>query len=184
MRIGDIRSKNSEVVSKSGEAISSVKKKDKTVRHRAISVSQRNISPFLWPPHYKSMGKKSTLLYLLWHKLIWVESYRLGQLWTILVKICIAYPSKGHLRSPNVTNSHLPITFDQKEAETWDWCHYVRLGQANRLICNMTHFGHHVTLAWLDLRSNLYLDFSRSFYIWFDAPLRCKHDGIKIAAVP
>ena len=32
-------------------------------------------------------------------------------------KICIAYPSKGHLRSPEVTNSHLPITFDQKEVE-------------------------------------------------------------------
>ena len=61
-------------------------------------------------------------------------------------KNCITYPSKGHLRSPEVTNRHLPITFDQKEIETWDWCQYVRLGQANRLICNMTHFGHHVTL--------------------------------------
>ena len=50
-------------------------------------------------------------------------------------------------RSFEVTNRHLPITFDQKEIETWDWCQYVRLGQANRQICNMTHFGHHVTLA-------------------------------------
>ena len=56
-------------------------------------------------------------------------------------------PSKGHLRSPEVTNSHLRITFDQKEIETWDWCQYVRLGQANRVICIMTHFGHRVTLA-------------------------------------
>ena len=31
---------------------------------------------------------------------------------------------------------------------------------------NMTHFGHHVTLAWLDLRSNFDLDLSKSFYIW------------------
>ena len=46
MRIGDIRSKNSEVMSKSGEAIISVKKKDKTVRQRAISMSQRNIPLF------------------------------------------------------------------------------------------------------------------------------------------
>ena len=38
-----IRSKNSKVVSKSGEAIISVKQKDKTVRHRAMSVSQSNI---------------------------------------------------------------------------------------------------------------------------------------------
>ena len=95
----------------------------------------------------------------------------------------IAYPSKGHLRSPEVTNRHLPITFDQKEVETWHWCQYVRLRQANRLICNMTHFGHHVTLAGLDLRSNFDLDLSRSSYIWFDAPQRSKHDGVKIVAL-
>ena len=88
-----------------------------------------------------------------------MESYIIGQLRTIQVKICIAYPSKGHLRSPEVTNRHLPITFDQKEIETWDWCQYVRLGQANRLICNMTHFGLHVTLDGLDLRSNFDLTF-------------------------
>ena len=80
------------------------------------------VMSFLRPPHYKSMGKKSTLLYLLWRKRFWVESYRIGQLWTIRVKNCITYPSKGHLRSPEVTNRHLPITFDQKEIETWDWC--------------------------------------------------------------
>ena len=128
------------------------------------------VRSFLRPPHYKSMDKKSTLLYLLWRKRFWVESYRIQHLWTIRVKNCITYPSKGHLRSSEVTNRHLPITFDQKEIETWDWCQYVRLGQANRLICNMTHFGHHVTLAWLDLRSNFDLDLSKSFYILFDAP--------------
>ena len=53
------------------------------------------VRSFLRPPHYKSMGKKLTLLYLLWRKPIWVESYRIGQLWTIWLKICIAYPSKG-----------------------------------------------------------------------------------------
>ena len=99
------------------------------------------------PITYKSMGKKSTPLYLHWPKHIRVESYRIGQVWTIRVKICIAYPSKGHLRSPEVTNRHLPITFDQKKTEAWDWCQYVRLGQANPMICNMAHLGHHVTLA-------------------------------------
>ena len=128
------------------------------------------VRSFLRPPHYKSMGKNFTPLYLFWRKPIWVESYRIGQLWTIPVQICIAYPSKGHLRSPEVTNRHLPITFDQKEIETWDWCPYVRPGQANPMICNMTHFGHHVTLARLDLRSNFDLDLPKSFYIWFDAP--------------
>ena len=117
-----------------------------------------------------SMGKKSTPLYLLSRKPICVESHRIGQLWTIRVKICIAYPSKGHSRSPEVTNRHLPITFDQKEIETWDWCQYVCFAQVNLMICNMTHFGHHVTLASLDLRSNFDLDLSKSFYTWFDAP--------------
>ena len=41
-------------------------------------------------------------------------------------------------RSFEVTNRHLPITFDQKEIETLDWCQCVRLSQANRMICNMT----------------------------------------------
>ena len=141
------------------------------------------VRSFLRPPHYKSMGKKLTPLYLLWRKPIWVESYRIGQLWTIRAKSCIAYPSKGHLRSPEVTNRHLSITFDPKEIETWDLCQYVRLGLANRLICNMTHFGHHVTLAWLDLRSNFDLDLSKSFYIWFDAPEQDKHYGIKFVAL-
>ena len=53
-------------------------------------------------------------------------------------------------RSFEVTRGHqrnLPITFDQKEIETWDLCQYVRIGQTNRLICNMTHFRHHVTLG-------------------------------------
>ena len=129
------------------------------------------------------MGKKSTLLYLLWRKRFWVESYSMEQLWTIRVKKLHYHPSKGHLRSPEVTNRHLPITFDRKEIDTWDWCQYVRLGLANRVICNMSHFGHHVTLAWLDLRSNFNLDLSKSFYIWFDAPQRDKHDGIKFVAL-
>ena len=121
-------------------------------------------------PIISQWSKKSTPLYLLWRKHIWVESYRIGQLSTIYVKICIAYPLKRHLRSTEVTIRHLPITFDQKKIETWDWCQNVLLGQANPMICNITHFGHHVTLAWLDLRSNFDLDLLKSFYIWFDAP--------------
>ena len=75
------------------------------------------VRSFLRPPHYKSMGKKSTLLYLLWRKRFWVESYRIGQLWTIRVKNCMTYPSKGHLRSPEVTNRHLPIPFDKRDRD-------------------------------------------------------------------
>ena len=75
-------------------------------------------------------------------------------------------------RSFEVTRGHQPSfakTFWSKR-DRGDWGQYVRPGLANRLICNMTHFGHHVTLAWLDLRSNIDLDLSKSFYIWFDAP--------------
>ena len=63
------------------------------------------VRSFLRPPHYKSMGKKSTLLYLLWRKRFWVESYRIGQLWTIREKIALPTPPKviwGHPRSPTV----------------------------------------------------------------------------------
>ena len=52
------------------------------------------------------------------------------------------------------------------------------------MICNMTHFGHHVTLARLDLRSSFDLDLSKPCYIWIDAPQRDKHDGVKLVALP
>ena len=92
------------------------------------------------------MGKKSTVIFTLAQAyLSGIISYR--TVTDNLAKKLHYLPLKGHLRSPEITNRHLPITFDQKEIETWDWCQYVRLGQANRVICNMTHFGHHVTLA-------------------------------------
>ena len=58
------------------------------------------------------------------------------------------WPSKGHLRSPKVTNRFLRITFDPKEIETWEWSHCVSLIKTHRYICNMTYLGHHVTLNW------------------------------------
>ena len=79
---------------------------------------------FLRPPHYKSMGKKSSLLYLLWRKY--------GIISGLQFKKIALHPCKGHLRS-QVTNRNLPITFDQKEIETWDWC------QRSSWPCNMTH---------------------------------------------
>ena len=73
-------------------------------------------------------------------------------------------------RTFEVTRGHQPSFannfWSKGDRDVWDWCQYVRLGQANLLICNMTHFGHHVTLAWLDMRSNLDLDLLRSFYIY------------------
>ena len=55
-------------------------------------------------PIISQCAKKSTPLYLLWRKLIWVESYRIGLLGTIRVKICIAYTSKWF----EVTRVHQP----------------------------------------------------------------------------
>ena len=89
---------------------------------RIFDISDLRSAHFCDLPIISQEAKTSTRLYLLWRKPIWVESYRIGQLWTFRVKICIAYPSKGHLRSPEVTNRHLPTTFDQEEIETWNWC--------------------------------------------------------------
>ena len=63
------------------------------------------VRSFLRPPHYKSMGKKSTLLYLLWRKRFWVESYRIGQWWTIREKKLLYLPLQ---RSFEVTRGHQP----------------------------------------------------------------------------
>ena len=110
------------------------------------------VRSFLRPPHYKSMGKKSTPFYLLCRKPIWVESYRIGQLWTIRVKICNAYPSKGHFRSPEVTNRHLPITFNQKEIETWEWRQYVRLGESNDMQYDPFRSSRDLGLTWPEVK--------------------------------
>ena len=129
-----------------------------------------DLRSFLRPPHYKSMDKKSTLLYLLWRKRFWVESYRIGQLWTIRVKNCITYPSKSHLRSPEVTNRHLPITFDQKRdrdvglvsvRSSWP-------GESTDVQYDPVRSSRDLGLTWPEVKLWPYL--SKSFYIWFDAP--------------
>ena len=128
---------------------------------RIFDIGDLSSGHFCDLPHYKSMGKKSTPLYLLWRKSIWVESYRIGQLWTIRVKICIAYPSKGHLM---LTRGHQPSfanNFWSKRDRYVGLVSVRSFCQANPTICNMTHFSHHVTLAWLDLRSNFDLDLSK-----------------------
>ena len=111
------------------------------------------VRSFLRPPHYKSVCKKSTPLYLLWRMHIWLEWYRIRQLWTIRVKICIAYPSKGHLRSPEVTNRHLPITVDQKEIETWDWCPYTSWpGESNDMQYDPFRSSRDLGLTWPEVK--------------------------------
>ena len=55
----------------------------------------------------------------------------------------------------------LLITFDRNELETWGWSHSVRLVKADRLIRNMTYFGHTVTLTWRVPRSNFKFGLSR-----------------------
>ena len=76
------------------------------------------VRSFLRPPHYKSMGKKinSVIFTLAQAFLSGIISYR-----TVVdnssKKLHYLYPTKGHLRSPEVTNRHLPITFDQKDRD-------------------------------------------------------------------
>ena len=55
------------------------------------------------------------------------------------VKFLVADPSKGHLRSLEITSHFLPITSNQKEIEMWNYCQYpVKMHQ---LIYNMTYLG-------------------------------------------
>ena len=88
-----------------------------------------------------------------------MEPYRIGQLWTIRVKICIAYPSKGHLRSPKVTNRYLPITFDQK-----------RDRDVRMVSVRLSWPGESNDMQYAPFRSSRDLDLSKSFYISFEAP--------------
>ena len=116
-------------------------------------------------------------------ELIWMESHHVRYLLIIKVKFFVGDPSKGHRgysRSPTV---FLPITWDLNEIETWDWCHCVCFRKAHRMMYNLTYLGHRVTLPWLGLSSNVYLDLSRSNYTWFHAPWPHKYDRVTIVVV-
>ena len=113
-------------------------------------------------------------------ELIWMESHQVRHFLLLQVKFLVGDPSKGHRshsRSPTV---FFPITWDPKEIETWDWCHWICLRNAHRMMYNLTYVGHRVTLPWLDLRSNFDLELSRLNYALFDASWRGKHDRFTI----
>ena len=74
----------------------------------------------------------------------------------------------------------LSITFDWIETQTWELHQNVCLAKAHRLICNMTHLNHHVTLTWDDLRSNFEIDLSRSSSICFEPARRENHIDVKL----
>ena len=61
---------------------------------------------------------------------------------------CAMTSPEGHLRSYEVTRGFLRITQDRVKIEIWKWYRCVCLVKTNRLICNMTYLGHHVTLTW------------------------------------
>ena len=112
-----------------------------------------------------------------------MESHHVRYLLVLQVKVVVADHSKGHRghsRSPTV---FLPITWDPNRREMCDFCHYVRLGKAHRMMYILTYLVHRVTLTYLDLRSKVDLDLSRSNYTSFDAPWREKHDRVKIIAL-
>ena len=128
----------------------------------------------------KSMGKISTTSFM--HRNIsihwewcWLRSSVMTQ-----ATVFHRWPSKGHLRSPKVTNSFLQITFDPNAIETWEWSHCVSLIKTHRYICNMTYLGHQVTLTWGQIFD---LNLSRSCYTCFDASWQGKHDGVKSIAL-
>ena len=60
------------------------------------------------------------------------------------------------------SNAFLPITFDRKEIERFDWSQYVSIAETRRLICNMTYLGRHVTSHDLDLGPKFDINLFRS----------------------
>ena len=114
------------------------------------------------------------------NSLILSESWYIRPSVMIQAQLLTSDLCKGHLRSSEVTNSFLSITFDREKIQLWAWSHCVCLVKAHRLICNMTYFDLFGSPRDLDLRSNFPLDLSRSTCICFDASRREKHDGVKI----
>ena len=51
---------------------------------------------------------------------------------------------RGHWRQQTILFS---ITLDLREIERWGWLHGVCLIKTRQLICNITYFGHYVTLT-------------------------------------
>ena len=148
-----------------------------------ISVTSGQVIFCDLPITYKSMGKKSNPLYLLWRKLILVESYRIGQLLTIQVEICIAYPSKCHLRSPEDLG-HQPSFANNFRSERVRDVGLVSVRSSRPGESTDMQYDPYRSPRDLDLSSNFDLNLSRSFYMWFDTPYRGKHDGIRIVALP
>ena len=136
--------------------------------------------------HYKSMGKTSNPSFsedTCQISPILSASCLLRPLLMAQVQIWISGRCKGHLRSPEVTNNLLPITFDRDEIETRKWHQCVCLIESHRLVCNMTHRYLLRSPCDLDLKSNFEIDLPRSWCMCFDAPWREKYDGIKINAL-
>ena len=114
---------------------------------------------------------------------IWMESHQVRYLLILQVKFLVGDPSKGHWGHSRSPTFFLSITWGPNQIETWDWCHCVCLRKAHRMMHNLTYLGHRVTLPWLDLRSNLDLDLSRSNYTWFDASWRDKQHRVTIVVL-
>ena len=89
----------------------------------------------------------------------------------------------GHMTSSEVTHRFWLITNVQKDLQAWTWSHCACIVKTNRLICNMIYLGHHLTSGDLDLRSNIDLTHLRSPCIWFDAPRREEHAGIRMKSL-
>ena len=86
----------------------------------------------------------------------------------------------GHVTSSEVTNRLWLLPRDWKELQAWAWCHCARIVTTNRLICNMSYLGQHLTSGDLDLSSYIDLTLLRSSCVWFDAPWREEHAGTRI----
>ena len=101
---------------------------------------------------------------------IWAKSYRVGQLFTIQVKFALSTPQKviwGY-PSPEVTNRHLPITFDQKDVGLVS-VRSSRPGESTDMQYDPLRSPRDLDLTWPDVKLWAW-PFKVIIYKWFAAP--------------
>ena len=128
-----------------------------------------------WPLHYKSMEKnENASRSVCAHS----NSPSLLKWWcfgTAVIKCFFSqYPPGMSREVIEGCSIFWSISFHWKEIERWGWLHYVCLIKTRRQICNMTYFGHYVTLTWdqvvtlkgqgHNLTSGQLIYFSKCFY--------------------
>ena len=118
-----------------------------------------------------------------WDRAIYLKIFLHYALLDYPYEVTTQWPLLRVIRGHMMSHSFLPLTFDRKKIERWEWSQRVSLAQTHRLICNMTHLGRHVTSRDLDLRpiSDIYR--LRSNRAYFGVSWRKEYDAAKIISL-